>query len=638
MNTNSIKQLALLKNGVSLFEQEKCRYVVPIYQRSFAWGTGETLQKDNELVQLVEDIWDSRDKEGNYYLGSLVVNRREDDENGGAVYEVIDGQQRLTALYLIFACLELIKDADRLKYDCREWADETLRELAKGGALGNAGTKYEDSIIDGYSAVKAALKHVDSDAFIKALEKTVLFRVEVPEGTDLNHYFEIMNTRGEQLEPQDIVKAKLMEALPSPGRRATFARIWNACSDMDGYVQMKFDVFTRVSLFGNNWNDVPEKLDVGGAGEKASFKTLKNAVLSIQETCNEEDDDVEIKGKDGYYARFSGVVDFTHFLMHVLKVYLDPTAEQDVGDLDDKDLIECFKTAQQGGGEGFSWGFLECLLTCRFLFDKYIIKRERETGDTDGKWSLKELEVARSGKGRSASYELTKDLNSQSDENLNERVRMIQSCLRVSYTSPKSMHWFTGTLRWLYNKRAQIKLGELATFCEGFAKKGVEEFWKDSEYERKGVDTPHIVLNYLDFILWDKIRRCDKDIPKVCRVANLDSTLEPFAFEFRNTVEHWYPQHPSDFDTWDEADQFGNLAILPRSENSRFSNLKPNAKKEQFGDKVSRGSLKLRIMSQMTPEGNDGEAKWRDVICQEHGRKMLAILESVVPKPINEVD
>lgn len=41
---------------------------------------------------------------------------------------------------------------------------------------------------------------VDKDSFIKKLSKIILYRIEVPEHTDLNRYFEIMNTRGEQLE------------------------------------------------------------------------------------------------------------------------------------------------------------------------------------------------------------------------------------------------------------------------------------------------------------------------------------------------------------------------------------------------------------------------------------------------------
>ena len=53
----------------------------------------------------------------------------------------------------------------------------------------------------------------DQKKFVDRLKHVVLYRIEVPEHTDLNRYFEIMNTRGEQLEQHDILKARLMNYL-----------------------------------------------------------------------------------------------------------------------------------------------------------------------------------------------------------------------------------------------------------------------------------------------------------------------------------------------------------------------------------------------------------------------------------------
>ena len=61
-------------------------YEVPIYQRNYAWET-------DQIEQLIEDINSSKD---DYFLGNLIVNQKENN-----VYEVIDGQQRLTTLYLL---------------------------------------------------------------------------------------------------------------------------------------------------------------------------------------------------------------------------------------------------------------------------------------------------------------------------------------------------------------------------------------------------------------------------------------------------------------------------------------------------------------------------------------------------------
>ena len=114
----------------------------------------------------------------------------------------------------------------------------------------------QESIKQGINIIhsKFVSDNIDIEEFKKQLEKVILFRVEVPEGTDLNRYFEIMNTRGEQLEQQDILKAKLMSSLNN-SEAEVFAKIWNACSEMNGYVQMHFDTDSRRVVFGRRWDD-----------------------------------------------------------------------------------------------------------------------------------------------------------------------------------------------------------------------------------------------------------------------------------------------------------------------------------------------------------------------------------------------
>ena len=80
-------------NIAELFD-EGCVYRVPIYQRAYAWGA-------DEIKTLLDDV---RRADGQYYLGSLVVARCGSERNR-TVYEVIDGQQRLTTLYLLMAAL-----------------------------------------------------------------------------------------------------------------------------------------------------------------------------------------------------------------------------------------------------------------------------------------------------------------------------------------------------------------------------------------------------------------------------------------------------------------------------------------------------------------------------------------------------
>lgn len=88
----------------------KDRYIIPLYQRPFAWS-------DKEICRLIEDINDFTTD--HYYLGSLIVYLRQD-----GIYEVIDGQQRLTALFLLLTYLGDYRwGENRFSYECRERSD-----------------------------------------------------------------------------------------------------------------------------------------------------------------------------------------------------------------------------------------------------------------------------------------------------------------------------------------------------------------------------------------------------------------------------------------------------------------------------------------------------------------------------------
>lgn len=617
--SGTVEELAIIDGaGGSLFERGD-RYVIPLYQRPYAWG-------EEHIERLIEDVDDLPEVgDRHYYLGSLVVSQMSDGN-----YEVIDGQQRLTTLYLLLAALGLSSPGiPALSFSCRERSDYTLRHLS--GLLGSG--DVEDRLVE--PAIAAGLRTIrdklaadfDGEGLERLkdkLSRTLLYRIEVPEHTDLNHYFEIMNTRGEQLEQHEILKAWLME--PLTGADAVgFARIWDACSDMSGYVQMRFGTSERAALFGQGYDELPSlgslrAMDWGvGEGEEA---------LDIRSIIDSEGDDGPMPeggdGRDGD-ARFESVIDFRFFLLHALRVFVAANGIVDaVGNvpvdrlLDDKGLKAAFERVV---GEGlwngvpvdriwFAREFAVSILRTRFLFDRCIIKREFSGDEPEGAWSLKSL--SRGVKG-SAQYGPTRFIRgkrprTKTIEGTNRKVLMLQACLRVSYTSPRVMHWITDLLVRLTENPALAGSEAFLDEVERCAKTPVREFLEAGDFSL-GVNTPHVVLNYLDYLLWVK-----------------EKGVADFNFEFRNSVEHWYPQNPSDgtFERWDDVDRFGNLCLVQRNVNSRFSNLSPVAKKSTFKDMIDRGSLKLRKMAEATVQGEDWRAGGGP--CERHEEEMLDLL------------
>ena len=105
----------------------KGNFFVPDYQRGYRWG-------ENEVKQLLDDIDENRQKNeqknehNNYYLQPIVLK-----EIGEKKYELIDGQQRLTTLYLILNCIKEILPNTLINYNInyatRKETQNFLREI-----------------------------------------------------------------------------------------------------------------------------------------------------------------------------------------------------------------------------------------------------------------------------------------------------------------------------------------------------------------------------------------------------------------------------------------------------------------------------------------------------------------------------
>ena len=633
-----IQELRILDDE-TLFDKE-VHYVIPRYQRAYAW-------EDKEIVQLIDDINDST---GDYYIGSLVVAKVKGKVE---TYEVVDGQQRLTTLYLLLhylvSCGRLEGEVGKtLSFDCRPNSNYTLTHiqglLLDRNSLADNEDRLEQSIMNGLKVIDQKFTTgdaIDVAAFIERLNSVILYRIEVPEHTDLNRYFEIMNTRGEQLEQHDILKAKLMGYLSKRSEQEFFSRVWNACSDMTGYVQMHFAKEEREKIFGSEWKDEPSddwnhyKVCLAmeqGEDHKVSIKRILKPRFSVEVA----DGMLE---EDKTPIRFDSIIGFPHFLLHVLRVFLRVESasideEKELGSLlDDKRLLKDFNEViaygRMGGKHikdnkrGFARRFILFLLHSRFLFDQFIIKREYAGDDLEGTWSLKELCTSGRWSAKKPYYANTILRYENEWEKTyaprNKECLMIQSALRVSYTSPKVMHWITELLVWLFNNN-ETERYKLTDEAERIAAEAVKDNFLATGNYKLGVQTPHVVFNYLDYLLWKEDKEKYKD----------------FVFEFRNAVEHWYPQHPSEgtFEAWDGIDTFGNLCIISRSVNSKFSNLSPESKMKSYKKMVQKGSLKLRIMGDII-EGSSSE-KWRQSECAKHEEEMISLLCEAVQEAVEE--
>ena len=633
---NNAKEYVKTLTISDLFNDEnKCNYIIPIYQRNYAWG-------DDEISSLLQDIKNAceknKEQDKNYYIGSLVVYRRENDG-----FEVIDGQQRLTTLTLIMHHLDKLVFRN-VCFEHRDESEQALSNLNSEKLPSNfsQALKTIKKVIDGWGN--------DKDEIVKfLLDKVEIIRTEVPEGTDLNHYFEIMNTRGEQLEKHEILKARLMKVLPTPIEQSLFAKIWDACSDMSRYVVMGLDSELRKVILGSDWQKTPrvfrkeilrvaDELNRGKGNKEEDGKKIVDLLRSKKK--------IEIKDgylEDKYDGAFTSVIDFPNFLMHVLRIYLeeynkDQDFTQNVS-LDEKFLLKSYEESFKDNDKEVR-KFIFVLFTCRYLFDRYVIKSSTiRTGEEN--WSLWKIMRSSSNYYYKNSFSDNTE-NKNDDEELKDsdptkKAVMLLSMFHVSNTSHSYKNWLYAVLRWLFKNKDNIMYDNYVDFLEKLCDKfyfgnncqgkditeiildkvefelnpGDKENWDD------GINVPNFVFNRLDYQLWTKYK----------------NTYPQFRFTFRSSVEHHYPQHPSEEHGLEKLEQeildnFGNLYLLSQSKNSRLSNLPPEAKLTYYpnGDY---DSLKQALMMEKTKELNN----WKAEEILKHGEDMWALLNT----PISEI-
>lgn len=627
-------------------------YIIPMYQRNYAWSEGE-------ISQLVQDIVDYQKKQQEkYYIGTLVVFNRKD---GGL--EVIDGQQRFTTLSLMATYLKNLQLSEsnnkfkmdwfkrlNIKFDSRPKSTATFDALSYGVKSHNLNNeKYNDSIVDGYSIVEktlSKLKEISLEEFIEYMLNHVhIMRVAVPKETDLNHYFEAMNNRGEQLEKHEVLKAKMMSVLNNiEGESKKTAmnalhRVWEGCANMDRYIQYAFSPSERDCLYlKNDWGSFP-LTNFDELAEQLDTSNDENKALSLSKIISKPPATSKVRSsdKEDLPERFNSVINFSNFLLHVLKVF----TQKDVS-LDDKQLIDQFEKYLLNSSEPIEKvkEFTFALLEMRFLFDQCVIKREYSQGKDE--WSLKRLKWY-SKKSVSYINRFDADKNEDGYEGLNRQLLMLQSAFHVSTPTQVYKHWLSAVLYFLYyeSTEGEIDAKLFLNYLNNLAKRFVFERFLDvdngksyfemifgeddnhslknvkinSELLRFGEIENNFVFNYLDYLLWQEHKE-------------KDAVIKEFEFTFRSSVEHFYPQHPMEGHPDLEADylhSFGNLCLISHSKNSRLSNLPPGAKVAHFKasiDNKAIDSLKLYMMIEVF----NNQGAWGQKQITAHGKDMVNLL------------
>ena len=573
-------------------------YAIPLYQRNFAWTY-------DEIEQLLNDVADAfQEQRENYYIGTLVVN----EENG--LFKIIDGQQRTTALNLIALALKHEFGFDRLKavnltFPARKKSNENIQKLFTKQEISEGD---ENELTRGYRHAKDALKKVleerqfESQSFFNYLfDKVIIFRSILPNDLDLNLYFERFNSRGEQLEAHEILKAQMMAKFGEDQEMAQkFARIWAACAEFDKPVLKAFQIRSRP----NNPDEEGEKIF---GREYANFKLQevfdkigvdKLEIKSLLEAISEDKSERgRAVSKESDISNYTTVIDFPTFLFQVFFI-MEGSNETT---FDDKKLLKIFEIERRD--REWVQQFGQLLLTMKHIFDTLIVKNAQLENETE--WQIKCGQYETYQRNENGGWKYVR-INFQKNtfDNLNKNIILLQSMFAVTFTANRDSRWLYEILQFLFNHIEELNDQEFGVrfkeFLEGMAVRYAEErlFTEDESIKKYG-DIPVYAFNFVDYILWKNRSDLKEKYSSV--------EFEAFKFAYRRSIEHWFPQNPNGHDGESQLPaeflhSFGNLCIITDSQNSKFGNSYPESKLTQWKreDIFKRQSLKLQIMAAIT--------------------------------------
>lgn len=251
------------KTVESLFSDKKSDFLIPDYQRPYAWNEDncQTLWDDIFSFSFPNSNSEEFDENEEYFLGSIVTFKNERGQ-----LEVIDGQQRLTTLLLLlrafydkFANMQDNKskltrdkiekciwktdtfgsaDKDRLKIDSEVATDndklEFLDLLRTGEILENSKSNYVNNYKFFQTKINEFLAEYPSYfPYLPAriLGNCILLPIEAESQDTALRIFSTLNDRGLPLSDADIFKAQFYKYYGDKGEKDTFIDEWKSLEE-----------------------------------------------------------------------------------------------------------------------------------------------------------------------------------------------------------------------------------------------------------------------------------------------------------------------------------------------------------------------------------------------------------------------
>ncbi|KQK26413.1 hypothetical protein AR438_06490 [Chryseobacterium aquaticum] len=599
---------------------------IPSYQRPYCWGK-------EEIEKLLNDFKDNSEDDY-YFIGNVITIKN------GKYYDLIDGQQRFTTIWIL--CLYLYsksrnnqlfelcyqEDSPRLHFAIRTETNNYLKALLKKVEDSSAGEdkfwKIDQFLPDendltnptlmqnlniakSFRIIDEWIKNDIATINIKKFEKFVIEKVQfkflvAPEGSDENNLFIQINTNGTQFQHYDILKAELINALSH---------------DTKGEYSKKWEWATEIFYFKTD-----SKQEKNGIDEKVDL--LLSDIINSEggvEYFGEENEENTEKQEN----KFEYLISFNTILLHTLFIYSKKYKLKLPEHFNEEKLLDIFqyfrKSVEKGNlhREINAKYFIDLLAEVKEKMNSHILFKDIEKNT----FSL----LTENQKN----YEYDDD-DDDDDEVLKQQNSEFVQLQRMLYHSSndKKQFWLGVLLDRLINNN-DYSLKVLEKIDNVFSIRGntfeiYKSYFEDSEIFLSS-ESLFVIENFsftfknfnrywfykVEYLLWKNYKE------------KLNATNNTIIS--RTSVEHVLPQKEEAYfqENNVKINDFGNLILITVSENSGFS-AKSLLKKYEYYEKLNNPPLKMKLLFNQLEEKNllvqDSELK------KENLEVIKTILES----------
>ena len=509
-----------IKNNIGSFK--KLKFEIPFYQRAYSW-------EKQDIEKLVNDT----NARSRHYLGNIVVKKNDDK------FIVIDGQQRLTTIYIIFMALK--EKPFELDYEIDSGDGEKLNNFDI-----NEHRYVNKQILDAV-IFASSNKTLRKPSFKGKLNSAIFTMTIIPENIKATEYFELVNTKSIQLENHQVLKARFLSNIKD--NYAGIARKWDMISNMDekykdqilesNQADFSIEPKTIRELLESDFNDKEKKQTETNSDTKSLVKFPVFLLLALKVFVAKKELKIDIiVNKDKLLGEFDKVFkeeadlcsEFVEFLGDMRNKFDEFVYRDD--EMQNKRLLNLermfYYTSEYDKPE-----FIAALLA--FLDKNSLV----EYNDENAQKAIKFLEQLDNKLAKSA-------LDSSGDRKV---VETINNVIEKIYK----------------NENIETQMLEKI----------------DSSFLDNGTAVPHYWFYRLEYLLWQNFE--DLNVCGIC--ANNIKTVFPkfnrdeYLIKSQDTVEHMWATNLQENNK--ALDDFGNLALIRKDFNSSLSDY-------DFGEKLKR--------------------------------------------------